>query len=78
MVVAPEAVEVGESVKHSPAAPEVSRPAAPVSHLADRAPVTPVSKPVVPTPGADADRGTPGFNCQADGLGKRKLMCAPQ
>jgi len=78
MVAAPDAVEVADSAKHSPAAPEVSRPVAPVSHPADRLRLTPVSRPVAPPPVADADRGTPGFNCQGGSPGKPKLMCAPQ
>jgi hypothetical protein len=78
-VVRPDAVEVADGAKGSSAATEVSHLVASASHPADRLPVTPVSKPAAAPPSADRDRGTSDFNCQSyGGLGKIKLMCAPQ
>jgi hypothetical protein len=76
---APDAVEVADAGKRSTDATTVSHPVAPANHPADRLPVTPVSRPAAAAPPADPDRGTSGFNCESSGgLGKIKLMCAPQ
>jgi len=76
IVAAPNAAEVADGAKHSPAGTGVNRAMAPVSRPANPLRVTPASKPATPPAPVGA---TPHVNCESfSGPGKPKLMCAPQ